>query len=233
MPAVLPLATWMIRSFAARVRGGSSILRRFVTSQIHVASLVLSLLVAGCGESTPPSKRPVTLKGNGRQTALHLRQELGARVNVVNSTPSNNAMGYRRGKSIAQHRVESTAPRQTDVSPMLFPIIFLVVLGSTALALFARKLCQEVDEPIDPFAPGERPAVHRFLLVVLVVVGFIYAAPVAGFVLTATAMLLLLLWSFGTNWKANFAVSLTLPAALYHLSASYLNAPLPHGWLGW
>ena len=96
-----------------------------------------------------------------------------------------------------------------------------------------HKLCQEIDEPIDPLAPGRRPALHQVLLVILLAIVFIYALPVAGFVLVTAVTLFVLLWSFGVGWKTRVALASGLPALLYYVFAHYFEAPLPRGWLGW
>jgi hypothetical protein len=211
VPVVLSLAMWTTSRLAARRCGRWAPLRRSILLQVCIATLVPLALIAGCGLGAKHAQRRDVAEKvqGGAAIALQRQQNRGTHVQVLNVTPS------------------------SGVSPMLFPIIFVAVFGFAASALFVRKLCQEVDEPIDPFAPGERPAVHRLMLVLLLVVGFIYAVPITGFVLTAAAMLLVLLWSFRASWKTNLAFSVALPAAIYHVFASYLNTPLPQGWLGW
>jgi hypothetical protein len=101
------------------------------------------------------------------------------------------------------------------------------------VGILACKLCHETNEPIDPLAPMRRPALHHFLLVILAVVAFIYAAPTAGFIVTAAAVSLLLLRVLGARWTTSAVVSAGLSMGVYEVFGHLLRVPLPQGWLGW
>jgi hypothetical protein len=120
-----------------------------------------------------------------------------------------------------------------SIPPMLFPYLFLTLLGISGLLLLIGKLCQEVDEPIDPLAAGKRPALHAFAMVILATLGFIYAAPAAGFVLVAAAVLLLVARSLGARWLTSLMLAFTVPAVLYQLFAHHFGVKLPPGWFAW
>ncbi len=126
-----------------------------------------------------------------------------------------------------------TSLRQDRVAPMTLPIVLACLLAFSALGIIGRKLCQEVSEPIDLAAAPRRPAVHYFLLVILAAVGFVYAAPVAGFIVTAAAVLLILLRSFGTRWRTSGLVAAGMALGIYEVFGHLLRVPLPQGWLGW
>jgi tripartite-type tricarboxylate transporter receptor subunit TctC len=123
--------------------------------------------------------------------------------------------------------------RQDKVSPMTLPIILACLLGFAALGMVGRKLCEEIDDPIDMTAPIRRPALQFFLVVVLAVVAFIYAAPIAGFIVTTATVLLLLLRTMGTRWRSGALVAAAVSLGVYEVFGHLLRVPLPQGWLGW
>jgi tripartite-type tricarboxylate transporter receptor subunit TctC len=126
-----------------------------------------------------------------------------------------------------------TSLRQDRISPMTLPIVLACLLAFSAMGIIGRKLCQEVDEPIDLSTPVRRPTLHLFLLIVLAAVAFVYAAPVAGFIVTATAVLFILLRALGSRWKTSALIAAGTSLGTYEVFAHLLRVPLPQGWLGW
>jgi hypothetical protein len=115
---------------------------------------------------------------------------------------------------------------------MTLPILLACLLGLAALGIVGHKLCQEVTEPID-FSARRRPAVHYFLLIVLAVAAFIYAAPVAGFIVTAAGLLFLLLAALGSRLRTSALVAVGISLGIYEVFGHLLRVPLPQGWLEW
>jgi tripartite-type tricarboxylate transporter receptor subunit TctC len=155
---------------------------------------------------------------------------------VSDSTPQSFA-GFLKGSEdelgALLRRGRFAALRQDRFSPMTLPIVLACLLGLSALGIVGRKLCEEVNEPIDVAASTRRPTVPYFLLIVLAAVAFIYAVPIAGFIVTVAAVLCLLLRAFGTRWKASVLVAAGMSLGVYEVFAHLLRVPLPQGWLGW
>ncbi len=123
--------------------------------------------------------------------------------------------------------------RQDRISPMTLPIVLACLLGFAALGIIGRKLCEEVNEPIDFSAARRRPAVHYFLLIVLATVAFIYAAPVAGFIVATAGVLFVLLCALGSRWRTSALIAAGMSLGVYEIFGHLLRVPLPQGWLGW
>lgn len=117
--------------------------------------------------------------------------------------------------------------------PMALPHTLAVSLGLVTLCLFARVLTIERSEPDIEQAAAPSPNLFRFLLVIAAVVGYAYAAETAGFLLTMSGILFLLLWLFGTRPRTSLLIALLFTPVVYQLFAHVLRVPLPQGWLGW
>jgi tripartite-type tricarboxylate transporter receptor subunit TctC len=117
--------------------------------------------------------------------------------------------------------------------PMVFPWILFVTLGLVLLALLIQTLCTEKSDP--DTSPDSQTSLNlfRFMLVLGGVVAYHYAAPTAGFVLTASVLLWVLLRAFGTRWKMGLLVTLLFVPAVYQFFVRVLRVELPRGWLGW
>lgn len=116
---------------------------------------------------------------------------------------------------------------------MALPYLLLGGLGLVTLGLFARVLTIEKSEPDIEQAAAPSPNLLRFLLVIGLVVGYIYIAETAGFLLTMSGLLFVMLWVYGTRWWISLLIALLFTPAVYVLFAQILRVPLPRGWLGW
>jgi hypothetical protein len=126
-----------------------------------------------------------------------------------------------------------TSLRQDRVGPMTLPIVLACLLGFSALGIVGRKLCEEVSEPIDFSAAARRPAMRYSLLIILAAVAFIYATPVAGFIVSATAIVFILLRALGSRWRTSALVAAGVSLGIYEVFGHLLRVPLSQGWLGW
>jgi len=75
--------------------------------------------------------------------------------------------------------------------------------------------------------------VVRVAEVVVWVAAYVALAEIAGFLITAAVLLVVLMWRLGNRWTLNVAVSTTIVVLTYQLFAVGLRVPLPRGWLGW
>ncbi len=109
---------------------------------------------------------------------------------------------------------------------------FSLIMLSTALALQARSaepanLRSVEDDQSDP------RGILRVILLCILIGGFLFLLPVAGF-LVAGAFLLIALHAIGTNGRLSMhsvAAGLLTTAVAYVLFARLLRIPLPHGWI--
>src|SRR5262245_13849861 len=95
--------TAMWPSLLDRVAGAP----RRLAARVHPLVALLLLFLGSCDSQRPYPSRPVTLicpgaLGGGtdrmaRQVALHLEQDLGVRVNVLNAPDGNGVSGHLRG----------------------------------------------------------------------------------------------------------------------------------------
>jgi tripartite-type tricarboxylate transporter receptor subunit TctC len=119
--------------------------------------------------------------------------------------------------------------RRPRFGPYFFPSVLAVLL-----LLCGAGLAITGNWKLDPEAAAvSRQGLIRAAEVVAWVVVYLAVADIAGFVLTAGALLLLLLLRLGTRWPVAVAVSLLLVPLTYQVFAVALRVPLPRGWLGW
>lgn len=115
------------------------------------------------------------------------------------------------------------------LGPMAFPtLLALLGLGVTIALLTTRQLGR------DPQAVAlSRAGLLRCAQVIGWVVAYMALAETLGFILTAGALLMLLLWRGGVRWPLAAAISVVLVPLLYQLFAVLLRVPLPRGVIGW
>ena len=73
----------------------------------------------------------------------------------------------------------------------------------------------------------------RVIEIVAWVVAYLALVEWAGFVITASVLMLVLLLRMGTRWTVAVAVSVVVVPLAYQVFAVALRVPLPRGWLGW
>lgn len=124
---------------------------------------------------------------------------------------------------------EFQSMRQTRFGPKFFP----AVLGALmALVLAMLAVSGGLRRPPEIRGVTGRDAI-RAVEVMAWVVAYVAIAEIAGFLVTAGALLLLLMWRLGNHWAVNVAVSVAIVVLTYQLFAVGLRVPLPRGWLGW
>jgi len=130
------------------------------------------------------------------------------------------------GATLRFPRLEDGAP-----GPALFPQILaglMVVFG----ALLAFRPERAPAPPAEASAGGDRRrAAVNVALVFGAIVAFMVVAPVAGFLLTTTGILFILMWRLGAApWRAALAAA-GLTLFVYVVFGKVLRVPLPLGWL--
>ncbi len=124
---------------------------------------------------------------------------------------------------------EFRSMRHTRFGPMYFPAILGALLG---LVLVALSVSGGLRRPPEIQRVTGRDVV-RVAEVVVWVAAYVALAEIAGFLITAAVLLVVLMWRLGNRWTLNVAVSTTIVVLTYQLFAVGLRVPLPRGWLGW
>jgi len=124
---------------------------------------------------------------------------------------------------------EFRSMRHTRFGPKFFPTVLGVLLGLVCVALAASGGLRRPPE----IGRVTGRDVVRAAEVVAWVVAYVAVAEIAGFLITAAVLLVLLMWRLGNRWTINVAVSVTIVVLTYQLFAVGLRVPLPRGWLGW
>jgi len=124
---------------------------------------------------------------------------------------------------------EFQSMRQTRFGPKFFPAVLGVVM---ALVLAMLAASGGLRRPPEIRGVTVRDVV-RVVEVMAWVVAYVAIAEIAGFLVTAGVLLVLLMWRLGNRWTVNLAVSVTIVVLTYELFAVGLRVPLPRGWLGW
>jgi putative tricarboxylic transport membrane protein len=81
----------------------------------------------------------------------------------------------------------------------------------------------------------EAPPANRFnpILVILLIAGFIALADTAGFIITGSVVLTILMVRLQVPALKSATISICLVALIYTIFAKGLRVPLPIGYLGW
>lgn len=113
--------------------------------------------------------------------------------------------------------------------PMLFPYIILGLMGAVILVLVFSGNLQRAEAANNITAADY----GRIALVAGSIILYLLLAEFLGFILSASVILILLLWQFEVRWPTALPVILIMVPLAYQLFAVYLRVPLPWGLLGW
>lgn len=120
--------------------------------------------------------------------------------------------------------------------PMAFPGIVLALLGACLLGSVLSWRLRQTDVTLDASdsaAEVRRASIANLAVVVGAITAFALFAEGAGFVLTAGAVMLIMLCWLGCRWWVSLLVTLLLVPGVYQVFVHVLRVPLPRGWLGW
>lgn len=135
------------------------------------------------------------------------------------------------GRTIEQGQFSEVA--RGAISPMLFPYILFGLLGCSLLGMLWKTFSEEQMEPVPLSQQEGSPNLFHFLLVPGAVAAYALYAPAAGFLIVAAAMLLVLLYCYGTRLWMAAVIAVVAAAVLYHTFAHGMRVSLPRGWYGW
>lgn len=134
------------------------------------------------------------------------------------------------GKLLTSDAFAQMSSRGTG--PLVFP-------GMLAIAICLIVVCLSIQKKVPALAPEvSRETVTsqggvNTVLVLAGIVAYLLFAERLGFVLTAGAILFLLLWKLGTRWWMSALITILFIPGIYTLFAQLLRVPLPRGLLGW
>ncbi|QDU08406.1 tripartite tricarboxylate transporter substrate-binding protein [Gimesia aquarii] len=134
------------------------------------------------------------------------------------------------GKLLTSDAFSQMSSRGTG--PLVFP-------GLLAVAICVILGCLGVQKKVHALAPDvskdtvTKQGVVNTVLILLGIVAYLLFAEELGFILTAGAILFLLLWKLGTRWWMSALITLLFIPGIYTLFAQLLRVPLPQGVLGW
>jgi len=134
------------------------------------------------------------------------------------------------GRTIEEGQFSKVA--QGAISPMLFPYILFGLLGCSLLGMLWKTFSEEEVEP-KPLDQQSSPNQFYFMLVPGAVAAYAFLAPMAGFLMVTAAILLTLLYCYGTRLWLSAVIALLGAAVLYHTFAHGMRVSLPRGWYGW
>ena len=115
------------------------------------------------------------------------------------------------------------------IGPMVFPAFFGILGG---IVLGGLLLTKGIGRSESAQAISRRGMV-RVGEILLGVGVYVLAAELVGFVLTAFAIVSVLMWRLGVRWWVSLWITLLVVMAVYHIFAVMLRVPLPRGILGW
>ncbi|MCZ6794875.1 MAG: tripartite tricarboxylate transporter substrate-binding protein [Planctomycetota bacterium] len=113
--------------------------------------------------------------------------------------------------------------------PMTFPAVILFLLAVVLGAAFIRGFGTSGPSRTAPSAA----VVVRFAEVILAVALYLALAETLGFVLTASPIILYLLWRLGTRLRVSVAITVVLVPLVFQLFEKLMRVNLPHGLFGW
>ncbi len=119
--------------------------------------------------------------------------------------------------------------RRARYGPYVFPMLLGAGLALAFGAILIRGGWRR---------PGDEEAIRakgwfRLVLVVGWVVAFVGLMDVAGYVITGTGLLLVMLLSLRVRWPVAVGLAVVIVPISYQVFAVGLRVPLPWGWLGW
>ncbi|QDT25443.1 tripartite tricarboxylate transporter substrate-binding protein [Gimesia panareensis] len=174
------------------------------------------------GEITVQGKTfPETMRDAGLSTRYRANDEFAVFLESNDET---------LGKLLTSDAFRQMSSKGTG--PLVFP-------GLLAVAMCVILGCLAVQKKVHALAPDvtkdtvTSQGVVNTVLVLLGIVAYQLFAERLGFVLTAGAILFLLLWKLGTRWWISALITLFLIPGIYSLFAQLLRVPLPRGIFGW
>jgi hypothetical protein len=119
--------------------------------------------------------------------------------------------------------------RTARYGPYVFP---WVLAGAMALTLATMLIKGHLRRPEDGEPITTRGAM-RVVLAIGWILAFVLLLDLAGYVVTAAALLLALFLALRVRLPLAVGLALVLAALTYQIFAVVLRVPLPAGWLGW
>ncbi|MFH1300921.1 MAG: tripartite tricarboxylate transporter substrate-binding protein [Planctomycetota bacterium] len=134
------------------------------------------------------------------------------------------------GKLLTSDAFRQMSSRGTG--PLVFPGLLAAAIGVILGCLAFQKKVPALAPDVSSDTVTSRGVVNT-VLVLLGVVAYLLFAEKVGFLLTAGAILFLLLWKFGTRWWMSALITVLFIPGIYTLFAQLLRVPLPRGIWGW
>ena len=117
---------------------------------------------------------------------------------------------------------------ETDIGSARFPLIYASILILLCVLLFWQKLRAAVPSTTADQAADTRPL--RSFLGVLLSIGCTWLIPIAGYGLSVTLFLTLMMRLLGRlNWGLNLVLAIAIAGVLYAVFSLGLGVPLPKG----
>ncbi len=130
--------------------------------------------------------------------------------------------------AIAVSRQFPSTSLETDIGSARFPLIYAGILILLCVLLFWQKFRAVVSNTTADQAADTRPL--RTLLGVLLSIGCTWLIPIAGYGLSVTLFLTLMMRLLGRlNWWLNLALAIAIAGLLYAVFSLGLGVPLPKG----
>lgn len=122
-------------------------------------------------------------------------------------------------------------PAAQVYGPAFFPKVIAIAMGLSAVVLIATSLGQARTVASVAFDDWIRDPVRvfRFLLVPAMVIFYVYTVDEIGFLLSASAVLAILLLALGVRPLPTLAVTAGMVALIYAIFDLLLRVPLPRG----
>jgi putative tricarboxylic transport membrane protein len=117
---------------------------------------------------------------------------------------------------------------ETDIGSARFPLIYACILILLCVLLFWQKIRAAVSSTTADEAADSRPL--RSFLGVLLSIGCTWLIPIAGYGLSVTLFLTLMMRLLGRlNWWLNLVLAIAIAGVLYAVFSLGLGVPLPKG----
>jgi putative tricarboxylic transport membrane protein len=119
--------------------------------------------------------------------------------------------------------------------PALFPQILatLFILFGLMVILNGWRASRSKTPPPEEEVVGLKPSYFNPVLVVILIFAFIFFAPKLGFIITGTAILVILMMKLQVRPIKGLITSVVVTCFVYFMFATMLRVPLPRGILGW
>jgi putative tricarboxylic transport membrane protein len=119
--------------------------------------------------------------------------------------------------------------------PSLFPRVLasLFILFGLVVILNGRRASRSRTIPHEEEIAGLKLNYFNPVLVIVLIVAFILLAPKLGFLITGTAILVVMMMKLQVRPLRSLFYSLVLTCFIYLVFAKLLRVPLPLGLLGW